>query len=72
MLIARQYALAQVVVTPLALVSTELAHPSNPALLIKDRALETVIGAAVGMAMVLTVHLRNQRIHRRRQPEQPS
>ena len=72
MLIARQYALAQVVVTPLALVSTELAHHSSPALLIKDRAVETVIGAAVGMAMVLAIHLRNQRIHRRRQPEHVS
>ena len=68
MLIARQYALAQVVVTPLALVSTELSHPSNSALLIRDRAIETVIGAAVGMAMVLIIHLRNEHIRRRAQP----
>jgi hypothetical protein len=67
MLIARQYALAQVVVTPLALVSTELAHPGDPLLLIQDRAVETVIGAAVGTAMVLTVQL-YQRRHARRLP----
>ena len=69
MLIARQYALAQVVVTPLALVSTELAHPGNPVQLVQDRAVETVIGAAVGMTMVLAVHLHNQRVRRRAHPE---
>ena len=63
MFIARQYALAQVVVTPLALVSTELAHPSNPMDLLKDRGIETLIGAAVGMAVVLAVHLRQRRLH---------
>ena len=68
MLVVRQYALAQVVITPLALVSTELAHPSNSALLIKDRAVETVIGAAVGMAMVLIIHLRTRRVHGRARP----
>ena len=62
MLVVRQYALAQVVVTPLALVSTELAHPSNPLHLVQDRAIETVIGAAVGMTMVLLVHLRTGRM----------
>ena len=70
MLIARQYALAQVVVTPLALVSTELAHPGNPLLLVSDRAVETVIGAAVGMTMVLVVHLHNRRLRRRAAPDQ--
>ena len=55
--IARNYALAQVVVTPLALLSTELAHHSDPAVLIQDRVLETVIGAVVGMALVMLVQL---------------
>lgn len=59
--IARQYALAQVFVTPLALMSTELAHPSSPGLLIKDRALETLIGAAVGVVVVLSMHYRSRR-----------
>ena len=72
MLVIRQYALAQVVITPLALVSTELAHPSNSALLIKDRAVETVIGAAVGIAMVLIIHLRSRRIRSRVGPGRAS
>ncbi|MCC3273605.1 FUSC family protein [Arthrobacter zhangbolii] len=62
MFIARQYALAQVVVTPLALVSTELAHPSNPMHLLQDRGIETLIGAAVGMAVVLAMHLRRKHL----------
>ena len=65
MLVARQYALAQVLITPLALISTELAHPSNSTLLIKDRAVETVIGAAVGMAIVLAIRLYTQRMKQR-------
>ncbi|MCQ1951277.1 FUSC family protein [Arthrobacter sp. zg-Y859] len=67
MFIARQYALAQVVVTPLALVSTELAHPSNPLELLRDRGIETLIGAVVGMAVVGAVHLRQKQLHRQRE-----
>ncbi|MBG6226290.1 hypothetical protein IWX63_002880 [Arthrobacter sp. CAN_A2] len=57
MFVLRQYALAQAFVTPLALVSAELAHPTAPAGLIADRALETSIGASVGIALVLVLHL---------------
>lgn len=65
MYIARQYVLAQMVVTPLALLSTVLASAGAaaeagvPGLgvdrggLIYDRAVETVIGAVVGMVCVL-------------------
>ncbi|MFJ7751564.1 FUSC family protein [Arthrobacter sp. NPDC097144] len=69
MLIARQYALAQIVVTPLALVSTELAHPSSPGVLIRDRAIETVIGAAVGMSMVLIMRLWTDHVRGRSRPD---
>lgn len=72
LLVARQYALAQVVITPLALVSTELAHPSDAAVLIQDRALETVIGAAVGMTMVMAVHVYDRRMGRRRLATAPT
>ncbi|WP_246657888.1 FUSC family protein [Arthrobacter yangruifuii] len=65
MFIARQYALAQVVVTPLALVSTELAHPSNPMHLLRDRGIETLIGAVVGMAVVVAAHLRQQHLRQK-------
>jgi Fusaric acid resistance protein-like len=51
--IARQYMLAQIFVTPLALISTLLAAPSAPELLLRDRIIETVIGASVGIAVVL-------------------
>ena len=67
MFVLRQYALAQVFVTPLALVSTELARPSDPAVLLQDRAVETVIGAAVGMAVVLALHWRATVLRRRGQ-----
>lgn len=59
--IARNYALAQVVITPLALLSTELSHSSDPAVLMQDRAVETVIGALVGMALVLLLQLKDRR-----------
>ncbi|WP_378040390.1 FUSC family protein [Citricoccus parietis] len=57
--IARQYVLAQIAVTPLALLSTVLAMSASTAAvdttgLIYDRFVETVIGALVGMACVAT------------------
>jgi uncharacterized membrane protein YccC len=51
--IARQYVLAQVFVTPLALISTLLVVPSSPTILLRDRILETIIGATVGVTVVL-------------------
>jgi uncharacterized membrane protein YccC len=56
--IARQYVLAQMSVTPLALLSTVLAMSASTDTidtsgLLYDRFLETVIGSAVGMACVL-------------------
>lgn len=60
MFILRQYALAQAFVTPLALVSTQLAHPADPVGLLTDRAVETLIGAVVGIALVLALHARQQ------------
>ncbi|QCB99001.1 FUSC family protein [Arthrobacter sp. PAMC25564] len=58
--IARQYTIAQTFVTPLALVSTELAHPSGPLPLIQDRAIETLIGALVGVLVVLAASGRDR------------
>lgn len=57
--IARQYVLAQIAVTPLALLSTVLAMSGSTtevdtSELVYDRFIETVIGAAVGMACVAT------------------
>ncbi|WP_284978735.1 FUSC family protein [Arthrobacter sp. fls2-241-R2A-200] len=53
MFIARQYLVAQLFVTPLALIATLLAARVDPALLLRDRIIETVIGAAVGVAVVV-------------------
>ncbi|MGO4250509.1 FUSC family protein [Paenarthrobacter sp. RAF54_2] len=53
MFIARQYLVAQVFVTPLALIATLLAAPVDPGLLLRDRIIETLIGAAVGVAVVV-------------------
>ena len=52
MLIARQYFLAQVCVTPLALLSTLLVVRVDPLDLLHDRFIDTVIGAVVGVAVV--------------------
>jgi uncharacterized membrane protein len=51
--IARQYVVAQLFVTPLALISTLLVVPASPTVLLRDRIIETLIGAAVGIAVVL-------------------
>ncbi|MDQ4489299.1 FUSC family protein [Sinomonas sp. ASV486] len=53
MLIARQYFLAQVCVTPLALMSTLLVAHVNPLDLLHDRFIDTAIGAVVGVGVVL-------------------
>ncbi|MCA4133477.1 FUSC family protein [Arthrobacter sp. M4] len=51
--ITRQYMVAQVFVTPIALLSTLLAAPgAAPGILLRDRIVETVIGAAVGVVVV--------------------
>ncbi len=49
LLIGRNYALALVAVTPLALLVGHLAAPSPAGPLLADRAVETVVGVAVGV-----------------------
>jgi hypothetical protein len=63
MLIARQYFWAQVTVTPLALMSTLLAAPVNPEALLHDRFIDTVIGAVVGVGVVLAPSIWRRWIH---------
>ncbi|MFT4210729.1 MAG: FUSC family protein [Microbacterium sp.] len=46
--IARNYGIAMLFVTPLALLMVELAVPADPAELLGDRLLDTLIGVAVG------------------------
>lgn len=54
--VTRHYALAQTFVTPLALLMTEVVAPANPWSLIFIRGIETVVGAGIGMALVIFLH----------------
>lgn len=53
MFIARQYVIAQMFVTPLALTSTLLAAPVAPEHLLRDRIVDTLIGASIGICVVV-------------------
>lgn len=70
MLIARQYFLAQVCVTPLALLSTLLVVHVNPLDLLHDRFIDTAIGAVIGVCVVLAPSAWRQWIHWRSRAEQ--
>jgi hypothetical protein len=70
MLIARQYFLAQVCVTPLALMSTLLVAHVNPLDLLHDRFIDTVIGAIVGVFVVLAPSVWRRWIRWRSRAEQ--
>ncbi|WP_368498314.1 FUSC family protein [Herbiconiux sp. A18JL235] len=49
--VMRNYGLTMVFVTPLALIMAQLAHPGDEWALLRDRTLETLLGAAVGVAV---------------------
>ncbi|RKO20858.1 FUSC family protein [Pseudarthrobacter phenanthrenivorans] len=51
----RHYGLAMVSFTPVILLMTQLAHPSDPGVLILERAVETLVGALVGILVVVAV-----------------
>ncbi|MGX5358466.1 FUSC family protein [Kocuria sp. KH4] len=51
--VGRNYALALLFITPLALLMTQLAAPGAPGHLLQARAVETVIGVLCGLAVVL-------------------
>jgi len=58
----RNYGLAMVFITPLALLMVELAFPTDPATLLADRTLDTLVGVAVGTAVaVVSAYLRRLR-----------
>ncbi|HSU74622.1 MAG TPA: FUSC family protein [Terrabacter sp.] len=58
--VGRNYAIALLFITPLALLMGQLVHPSPIEPLLRDRLLETVLGAVVG-AVVLLVPYRSRR-----------
>ncbi|WP_285241061.1 FUSC family protein [Pseudarthrobacter sp. MEB009] len=51
----RHYGLAMVWFTPVILLMTQLAAPADPTVLIAERAVETLVGALVGIAVVVAV-----------------
>lgn len=52
---ARHYGLAMVSFTPVILLITQLAAPVDPTVLILERGVETLVGALVGIAVVVAV-----------------
>jgi len=62
LLVVRNYGLALVFVTPLALVMIGIAHPVDAGALIQDRAIDTLLGVAVGTALTLATHERRVQI----------
>ncbi|NEW36197.1 FUSC family protein [Nocardia cyriacigeorgica] len=53
---ARHYAVALGFFTPLIMLMTELADPADPLTMLGDRAIDTLIGVAVGVAVALLIH----------------
>ncbi len=57
----RNYGLAMLFITPLALLMVELAYPSDPITLLVDRTLDTLIGVVVGTAVaVVSAYVRGR------------
>ncbi len=54
----RHYGLAMVSFTPVILLIGQLARPADPHLLVTERAVETLIGASTGIAVVVLVRRR--------------
>ncbi|MCK8779908.1 FUSC family protein [Rhizobium sp. NTR19] len=61
--IGSNYALGQVLVTPMALLMTFLAGPTNDLGMVPERVLDTLIGAAVGMALAVLFSTVEERRH---------
>ncbi|MFI2487445.1 FUSC family protein [Promicromonospora kroppenstedtii] len=58
--VGRNYAVAMLFITPLALSMTHLAHPVPVSGLVSDRAIDTVVGVAVAVVITLLTHERRQ------------
>jgi hypothetical protein len=55
LVVGRNYAVALLFITPLALMMGQLAHAAPPGPLLRDRLVETVLGALVGAAVLVLV-----------------
>ncbi len=56
LVVGRNYALAVIFLTPLALVMGTLSQPAGEWALLHDRTIETLLGAAIGVAINLAAH----------------
>ncbi|MEZ2372200.1 FUSC family protein [Arthrobacter sp. RCC_34] len=56
----RNYGLAQAFLTPVVLLVTLLSNPGDPVPVLTDRAVETLLGAVVGMAVAVLLRERQQ------------
>jgi hypothetical protein len=54
----RHYGLAMVSFTPVILLMTQLAFPEDPLLLVTERGVETLVGAVIGILVVVAVRAR--------------
>jgi len=54
----RHYGLAMVSFTPVVLLMTQLAAPADPYVLITERGVETVVGAVIGIVVIVLVRQR--------------
>ncbi|QGU27951.1 FUSC family protein [Microbacterium oryzae] len=59
--VGRNYTVSLLFITPLALCMVQLGHPLPVAQLVSDRAIETVLGVAVALALTLVTRERRQR-----------
>lgn len=58
----RHYGLAMVSFTPVILLMTQLAAPADPHVLVTERAVETLLGAVVGILVVVLIRRRPRRV----------
>jgi len=56
----RNFGLAQTFLTPVVLLVTLLSNPGDPVPVLADRALETLLGAVVGMTVAVLLRERPQ------------
>ena len=60
----RHYGLAMVSFTPVILLMTQLAAPADPRILVTERAVETLLGAVVGILVVVLIRSRRRPVSR--------
>ncbi|MGC5167249.1 FUSC family protein [Luteimicrobium sp. DT211] len=63
LIVVRNYALAMLTITPMALLMTSLAGPVDAGTLAADRAVDTLLGVAVGVVVVLLLPFRERARH---------